>query len=148
MTKLALCALTLAIAANTAGASTPFIPAVQPPLFALAPVAIVEGGTVMSVPKSKRTRGGRILTLPKRAEKPAKATKHATVARNVPKAAKAAPPAPARSCACSAGGSSSEMMDLRGAESGLRVLVMGPDGLTRTRYVPAPPAQARQNQEE
>lgn len=140
--------LTAAVAATTAGR-----PFVSQPLMAFMPLAIIEGGTVSTLPKGARPHAGKVVVLRGRADR-----RKAVPARRAP----ASPPATAaasagtvatRNCQCapggiSAGGSSSDVVELRNTDAGLRVMIIGPDGLTRTRYVPAPPGStARHSQD-
>lgn len=111
----------------------------------IAPLAIIEAGTVSTLPKNVKARNGKVVVLRGRADR-------AVAVKPRPKAARPAPAArePVRSCACNSGGggSASDVMELRNTESGLRVMIIGPDGLTRTRYVPAPPGStARHDQD-
>ena len=141
MVKLAQVSLLVAGMALTTAAA-PLVPPAHP-LLAVMPLAIIEGGTVTTLPKSVKARRGKVVTLRGRADRIAPA------ATTAPARKQAAPRAtrelPARDCACTSssagagGGSLSEVADARPAENGLRVLILGPDGLARTRYVAAPP---------
>lgn len=147
-TKLSL--LAAVVATTTAG--KPFVP-VQP-LMAFMPLAVIEGGTVGTLPKGAKAHTGKVVVLRGRADR-----KKAAPARKAPAAAPATAAAAsvasaaARSCQCStgavsAGGSSSDVVELRNTDGALRVMIIGPDGLTRTRYVPAPPGStARHSQD-
>ena len=135
LTQLSL--LAVAVALTTAG--TPFVPPVQP-VVTLVPVAIIEGGTVSTLPKSVKTRGGKVVVLRGRGDKAAtkKAKKPAApvVARVREK------PAPREATVASGGSSAPDVTEMRNGESALRVMIIGPDGLTRTRYIPAAPSLA------
>ena len=142
----------LAVAVAMTTASTPFIPPVQP-VMTLTPVAIIEGGTVSTLPKSVRARGGKVVILRGRADKPAARPKRQVAATPKPRAkpqpkVREAVAEPARTCACSSGGPSTDLLELRNSEANLRVMILGPDGLTRTRYVPAPPAGAARHSQD
>lgn len=90
----------LVLGAVLAAASPSQAATVQPML--RAPMAIIEGGTVSTLPKSVKSRGGRIVVLrgrADRAQKPkASVTLRATTAR-----AKDQPRDAARTCACTSG---------------------------------------------
>ncbi len=138
--------LVLAVAFTTA--STPLLPPVQP-VMTLVPVAIIDGGTVSTVPKGVKRNGGKVVILRGRADR---------TARSIAASKKAAASAPARgrdkavardAAVVSGGGSPADAVELRQSEPGLRVMIIGPDGLTRTRYVPASPGTiARDNQDD
>lgn len=133
----------LAVAVALTTASTPFVPPVQP-VMTLVPVAIIEGGTVSTLPKSVKVRAGKVVVLRGRSGKAvakAKAKKPATPVV----AARAREKVAVREAMVASGGSSlPEVPEMRNSESGLRVMIIGPDGLTRTRYIPAaPPLAAR-----
>ena len=139
MSKLAQLSL-LAVAVAVTTASTPFVPPVQP-VVTLVPVAIIEGGTVSTLPKSVKTRAGKVVVLRGRSGKAA-ATKAKKSAAPVV-AARAREKVALRDATVASGGSSlPEAPEMRNSESGLRVMIIGPDGLTRTRYIPAAPALA------
>ena len=136
--------LVLAVAFTTA--ATPWLPPVQP-VMTLVPVAIIDGGTVSTVPKGVRRsgkvvivrgRGDKVLTAPAAPRKPAAPVSRGTERRVVREAV-----------VVSGGGSSGDVVELRNTENGLRVMIIGPAGLTRTRYVPAAPGTtARHNQDD
>lgn len=141
------------VAATTAG--KPFVPVGQP-LMAFMPLAIIEGGTVSTLPKGAKSHTGKVVVLRGRADrrKAAPARRPAASApATTPAAAQPGPVVAARNCQCapgtvSSGGSSSDVVELRNTDAGLRVMIIGPDGLTRTRYVPAPPGStARHSQD-
>jgi hypothetical protein len=151
MQKLMKLSLLAAILATTT-AGKPFVAA--HPLIAVMPLAIIEGGTVSTLPKGAKSHTGKVVVLRGRADrKKAPARKAPAAAVTASAAAQAAAVAAAKSCQCatggvSAGGSSSDVVELRNTDAGLRVMIIGPDGLTRTRYVPAPPGStARHSQD-
>lgn len=139
--------LLLVLAVTVTTASTPFVPPVQPAM-TLLPLAIVDGGTVSTVPKGVK-RTGKVVIVRGRGDKAAAA---ATAQR------KPVPSAPTRgkdrqvvrdAAVVSGGGSSADVVEMRNTETGLRVMIIGPDGLTRTRYVPAAPGTtARHGQDD
>lgn len=140
MRKLAqLTALVLLVTFTTAAA--PSIPGAS---LVHAPLAIIEGGTVRTLPKEVRSRGGRIVVL---RGKPAGTPKQEPPKVKATSSAKTTAGDRARSCACGDGGSASGVAELRQTESGLRVVVIGPDGQARTRYVPGRGATARHEQD-
>lgn len=134
MLKLAKLSILAVGVAMTTAATQPAV-GVQPLI--IAPLAIIEGGTVSTLPKGVKSRGGKVVVLRRGARKPPARPKPAVV----PVRHRDATREPARSCACAtaAGGSSSDVVELRTTEQGLRVVIIGPDGQTRSRYVPAPP---------
>lgn len=144
MLKLAQFSL-LAVGVAVTTASAPIVSPAQP-LIALAPLAIIEGGTVSTLPKSAKGRSGKVVVVRGRAERAAvQPTKKPSPGRSTRDAA--------RTCACAApaatGGSAGDVVELRNTETGLRVMILGPDGLARTRYVPAPPGMtARHSQDD
>lgn len=138
MLKLAkLSLLTAVVAATTAG--KPFVPA--QPLMSFMPLAIIEGGTVSTLPKGAKSHTGKVVVVRGRADrrKAAPARKPAASAPATASAANASGTvATARGCQCATGGvatggSSSDVVELRNTDAGLRVMIIGPDGLTRTR---------------
>lgn len=132
MSKLAQLSL-LAVAVVVTTASTPFVPPVQP-VMTLVPIAIIEGGTVSTLPKSVKTRGGRIVVLRGKGGKAAvKAAKKSAAPVATARAREKA--APQEATVVSGGGSAPEASELR-------VMIIGPDGLTRTRFIPATPSLA------
>ena len=136
MSKLAQLSL-LAVAVAVTTASTPFVPPVQP-VMTLVPVAIIEGGTVSTLPKSVKTRAGKVVVLRGRSGKAATKTKKPATPVVAARAREKVTPREAT--VASGGGSLPEAPEMRNGEGGLRVMIIGPDGLTRTRYVPAAPA--------
>lgn len=138
-------ALLMLVAITTA--ATPRLVAAGPAVTVL-PAAIIEGGTVSTLPKSVKSRRGKVVVLRSpRNKAAARATRKSAA---VPAAARATEKELSREAAIvSAGGSSADMVDLRSSENGLRVMMIGPDGLTRTRLVPAAPGlTARPSQDE
>lgn len=139
----------LAAAFAMTTASRPFVPA--QPLMAFMPMAIIEGGTVGTLPKRAKLHTGKVVVLRGRADrrKAAPARKSPPAASTAAATTTAAGTAASKGCQCSAGGgSSSDVVELRNTEVGLRVMIIGPDGLTRTRYVAAPPGStARHSQD-
>lgn len=138
MRKIAqLSVLVLLVAFTTA--STPAVPGAS---LVHAPLAIIEGGTVRTLPKGVRSRGGKVIVL---RGKPAGSTaaKQETAKAKPPASAKTPDGDRARSCACTPGGSASDVVEMRHTESGLRVVIIGPDGQARTRYVTAQGTTAR-----
>lgn len=155
MLKLVKLSLLAAVVATTT-AGKPFVPA--QPLMAFMPLAIIEGGTVSTLPKGAKSHAGKVVVLRGRADRrkaaPKKSPAAAPAVASAGSAANASSTAAtAKSCQCSpgavsAGGSSSDVVELRNTDAGLRVMIIGPDGLTRTRYVPAPPGStARHSQD-
>ncbi len=163
----------LAAAVVTTTAATPFV--LAQPLMTFMPLAIIEGGTVSTLPKGAKSHAGKVVVLRGRGDRvkaaPAKTTPaRATPARatpasaarakvrsaapaTAPVAAPASTVASAKSCQCATGGvsgdgRSGEIVELRNPEVGLRVMILGPDGLTSTRYVPAPPGSSARNSQE
>lgn len=135
----------LAAGVALAMASAPVAAPAQP-LVAFAALAIIDGGTVSTLPKSVKARNGKVVVMRGRAERAA-----------VPPASKPAAPRrardAARTCACATGGatggSAGDVVELRNTETGLRVMILGADGLARTRYVAAPPGTtARHSQDD
>lgn len=129
MRKIAqLAALVLVAAVTTAAA--PSVPGVS---LVHAPLAIIEGGTVRTLPKGVRARGGKVIVL---RGKPAGTPEKRDEARDkVTRSAKAPVRDRARTCTCSAGDSSAVEADARRATPGPRVVVIGPDGQARVRYL-------------
>ena len=67
-----------------------------------APAAIIEGGTVSTLPKSVKSRGGKIVVLRGRADRAQKPKAGVTLRSTTARARDRAPDA-ARSCACASG---------------------------------------------
>lgn len=130
MSKIAQVAV--AVLAGVLVAAAPMDAAPVQPLFH-APLAIIEGGTVSTLPKTVKARSGRIVVLRGRADRVAKPQPR-PAARTTTARAKDVPREASRTCAC-AGGSASDVVELRSTEAGLRVVVIGPDGTPRSRYV-------------
>jgi hypothetical protein len=126
-----LSALVLLAAVTTAAA--PAAPAVPGASLVHAPLAIIEGGTVRTLPKGIRSRGGKVIIL---RGKPAGTPEKPDAAKEkAARTAKAPVRDRARTCACSASDSAGAVVEARGARPGPRVVVIGPDGQARVRYL-------------
>lgn len=134
MLKLAKLTLLATGVAMTSASTRPILPA-QPLL--IAPLAIIEGGTVTTLPKGLKARNGKVVVLRARGDakpraKPGKPAATPVRARDTARE-------PVRSCACTTGGSSDDVIEVRNTDQGLKVMIIGPDGSMRTRVVAAAP---------
>ena len=130
MRKIAQLSALVVLAAVTTAAA-PSVPGVS---LVHAPLAIIEGGTVRTLPKGVRSRGGKVIVL---RGKPAAAPdkKQDSAKENVARSAKAPVRDRARTCTCSATDSVGVSVEPRQATPGPRVVVIGPDGQARVRYL-------------